>query len=86
MNFTPVILWSDALVFLLLAAGIASAWYIRQREHLLLPWRRVAKSGVAMVSLLVLALFIMIGLLDTCTFACCCRKRTAARRYIRPKC
>ena len=65
MNFTPVILWSDALVFLLLAACIASAWFIRQREHLLLPWRRVAQSSVAMVSLLVLSLFLAVGLLDT---------------------
>ena len=61
----PVILWSDALVFLLLASGIAAAWHIRQREHLLLPWRRVAQSGMAMVSLLVLALFFAVGLLDT---------------------
>jgi len=61
----PVILWSDALVFLLLAACIASAWYVRQREHLLLPWRRVAQSATAMVSLLVLSLFLLIGLLDT---------------------
>ena len=47
MSFTPVILWSDALVFLLLAAGIATAWYIRRREHLLLPWRRVAQNATA---------------------------------------
>ena len=45
MSFMPVVLWSDALVFLLLAAGIAGAWYTRQREHLLLPWRRVAQSA-----------------------------------------
>ncbi|MDP1997364.1 MAG: ABC transporter permease, partial [Gallionella sp.] len=61
----PVILWSDALVFLLLASGIATAWYIRRREHLLLPWRRVAQNATAMVSLLVLALFLLVGLLDT---------------------
>ncbi len=65
MSFMPVILWSDALVFLLIAAGIASAWYVRQREHLLLPWRRVAQNPTAMVSLLVLSLFLMVGLLDT---------------------
>ncbi len=64
----PVILWSDALVFLLLAAGAFSAWYIRQREHLLLPWRRVANSSMAMVSLLVLFLFLLVGLLDTLHF------------------
>ena len=65
MSFIPVILWSDALVFLLLAACIAGAWYIRQHEHLLLPWRRVARSATAMVSLLVLSLFLLVGLLDT---------------------
>ncbi|MCR4298585.1 MAG: ABC transporter permease [Gallionella sp.] len=65
MNFMPVILWSDALVFVLLATGITTAWYVRQREHLLLPWRRVARGSVAMVSLLVLSLFLLVGLLDT---------------------
>ncbi len=65
MSFMPVILWSDALVFLLLAAGISCAWYVRQHEHLLLPWRRVAQNATAMVSLLVLSLFLLVGLLDT---------------------
>ncbi len=65
MSFMPVILWSDALVFLLLAAGIACAWYVRQREHLLLPWKRVAQNATAMVSLLILSLFLLAGLLDT---------------------
>ena len=65
MNFMPVLLWSDVLVFLLLSTGIAAAWYVRRREHLLLPWRRVAKSSTAQVSLLVLSLFVLVGLLDT---------------------
>ena len=65
MSFMPVILWSDALVFLLLAAGISCAWYVRRHEHLLLPWRRVAQNPTAMVSLLVLSLFLQVGLLDT---------------------
>jgi peptide/nickel transport system permease protein len=61
----PVILWTDALIFLLIAVGIASAWWIRHRPHLMLPWQRVARSSVGMVSLLVLSLFIMVGVLDT---------------------
>ena len=65
MSFMPVFLWSDRLVFVLLAAGIACVWYVRQHEHLLLPWRRVAGSATAMVSLLVLSLFILVGVLDT---------------------
>ncbi|MBK9160159.1 MAG: ABC transporter permease [Nitrosomonadales bacterium] len=65
MSFVPVILWSDALVFLLIGAVIAAALYVRKREHLLLPWQRVGRSSVAMVSMLVLSLFLVIGLLDT---------------------
>ncbi len=68
MNFIPVILWSDALVFLLIAACITATLYVRRREHLLLPWRRVAQSSMAMVSLLVLSLFLLVGLLDTLHF------------------
>ncbi|MFA6119735.1 MAG: ABC transporter permease [Sideroxydans sp.] len=68
MNFIPVILWSDALVFLLIAACIVATVYVRKREHLLLPWRRVAQSSMAMVSLLVLSLFLLVGLLDTLHF------------------
>ena len=64
----PVILWSDALVFLLIAASGLGAWYVRRHEHLLLPWRRVGQSSLAMVSLLVLSLFILVGLLDTLHF------------------
>ncbi|MDD4927978.1 MAG: ABC transporter permease [Gallionella sp.] len=65
MNFIPVILWSDALVFLLLASSMAAVWYVRRHEHLMLPWQRVAQSRVAMVSLLVLSMFLLVGGLDT---------------------
>ncbi|HMC13900.1 MAG TPA: ABC transporter permease [Gallionellaceae bacterium] len=65
MSFTPIILLTDALIFLLLAVGIISAWYIRRRQHLMLPWQRVAKSSAGMVSLLVLSLFVIVGLLDS---------------------
>jgi peptide/nickel transport system permease protein len=60
-----VILWTDAMIFVLLAAMLIGAWYIRQRPHLVLPWRRVTRSATGMVSLLVLSLFLLVGLLDT---------------------
>ena len=65
MSFIPVFLWSDVLVYLLLGAGTIVALYVRRHEHLLLPWRRVGQSSVAMVSLLVLSCFVLVGLLDT---------------------
>ncbi len=55
-------------MFLLIAACIIATMYVRNREHLLLPWRRVAQSSMAMVSLLVLSLFLLVGLLDTLHF------------------
>jgi peptide/nickel transport system permease protein len=65
MSFIPVLLWSDVLVFLLIGAIVSVALYIKKREHLLLPWKRVANSNVALLSILVLSLFIVIGVLDT---------------------
>lgn len=85
MNFMPVILWSDALVFLLLGAGGAAAWYIRRREHLLLPWQRVAQSATAMVSLLVLSLFLLVGLLDTLHYRAALPEKNASRTVYSPE-
>lgn len=61
----PVVLWTDAMIFLLLATILAGAWHIRKWPHLMLPWQRVATSNMGMVSLLILSLFIMVGLLDS---------------------
>jgi peptide/nickel transport system permease protein len=65
MNFMPVMLWSDALILLLLLAIAIAAWHIRRHEHLKQPWLRVAHSRIGMVSLLVLSLFVAVGLLDS---------------------
>jgi peptide/nickel transport system permease protein len=65
MAFEPIILWTDALVYLLVAVIGAFAWYVRRSEHLLVPWRRVAHSPSGMAALTILIFFIVIGLLDT---------------------
>jgi peptide/nickel transport system permease protein len=68
MPFKPVVLWTDALIFLLVAAVCALAWQMRRREHLREPWRKVARSPMGMVSAVVLAVFVAIGLLDSLHF------------------
>ena len=68
MPFLPVILWTDALVYLLLAAVAGFTWYVRRHEHLLAPWRRVAQTPAAMSALVVLAAFMFTGLLDSVHF------------------
>jgi peptide/nickel transport system permease protein len=65
MPFKPVILWTDALVLLLVAVVIVSTWYIRGQEHLRAPWRKVTRSRFGMCSLVVLSVFVAIGLLDS---------------------
>jgi peptide/nickel transport system permease protein len=68
MPFMPAMLQTDWLVWLLVAAIIGFAFYVRRHEHLVGPWRRVAQSKSGMVSLVVLAIFVAIGLLDSLHF------------------
>lgn len=65
MNFLPYILVTDVLIFLLLAAVLGFVLLIYSREHLRVPWRRVAQSPMAMGSAVVLMAFVIIGLLDS---------------------
>ncbi len=85
MSFMPVILWSDALVFLLMAAAGCMIWYVRREEHLLLPWKRVAQSSVAMVSLLVLSLFLLIGALDTLHYRVALKAESGGKTVYSPE-
>jgi peptide/nickel transport system permease protein len=68
MPFRPVILWTDALIYLLVAAVVAFAWYVGRHEHLRAPWRKVAQSRYGMSALVVLLMFIAVGLLDSLHF------------------
>ncbi|SFU62172.1 peptide/nickel transport system permease protein [Nitrosomonas eutropha] len=68
MPFHPVILWTDALIYLLLATGIILGIYARRHEHMLASWRKVIHSASGMSALTILLCFILIGLLDTIHF------------------
>jgi peptide/nickel transport system permease protein len=63
-----VVLWTDALIYLLLAVSIGFGIYASRHEHLRAPWRRVLRSRLALGSLVVLSLYVCIGLLDTVHF------------------
>ncbi|MCO6414150.1 MAG: ABC transporter permease [Thiogranum sp.] len=63
-----VLLWTDALVFLLVAVVLLFAWYARNKEHLRAPWREVVRSRLAVSSLVVLAAYTVTGLLDSVHF------------------
>jgi peptide/nickel transport system permease protein len=64
----PVILWTDALVFLLVAVVLVFVLYARSKEHLRAPWRDVIRSRMAVASLVVLSAYTVTGLLDSLHF------------------
>ena len=60
-----VLLWTDALVFLLVAIIAGCAWFVRGQPHLMVSWRRVMQSAYGVSALIVLAVFVIIGLADS---------------------
>ncbi|MDR2838512.1 MAG: ABC transporter permease [Azonexus sp.] len=65
MDFQIVILWSDALVWLLLAAGLGLAALIARNPPLRSAWRRIGANRSGMAAATVLLVFIVVGLLDS---------------------
>ncbi|MFN4148580.1 MAG: ABC transporter permease, partial [Rhodocyclaceae bacterium] len=60
-----VVLWSDALFFLLFAAAIIGGLWACRIEHLRASWRRVGQSRVAMAAATLLVAFTAVALLDS---------------------
>ena len=63
-----IILWTDALIYILISVIIILVLSIRKKEHFLRPWKQVSESRTAMVSLVFLTFFLVIGLLDSVHF------------------
>jgi peptide/nickel transport system permease protein len=68
MSVMPVVLWTDGLVFLLLALIGAYVLYASRHEHMRAPWRRVVSSRVGVATIVVLGFYVVVGLLDTVHF------------------
>jgi peptide/nickel transport system permease protein len=64
----PVLLWTDGLIFLLLALALGFVVLAARRPHLRTPWRRVARSRVGMGAAVVLGAYVAVGLLDSVHF------------------
>ena len=65
MPFSIVILWTDALVFVMIAAVLALAWHVRRHEHLAASWHKVARSPTGMAAATVLSFFVVVGIADS---------------------
>ncbi|WP_338034962.1 ABC transporter permease [Lamprobacter modestohalophilus] len=64
----PVILITDALIFVLIAVGIGFGLYAARHEHLRGPWRQVGRSPVGVAALVVIVFYVGVGLLDSLHF------------------
>ncbi len=65
MPWQAVILWSDLLIWSLVAAALALGRESARRPMLRSAWRRVGASRAAMASATVLAVYLVVGLLDS---------------------
>jgi peptide/nickel transport system permease protein len=68
MSFMPVILWTDVLLFVLIATCAAYARHASRHAHLAAPWVRVRHSAAGMASATILIAFALIGVLDSLHF------------------
>lgn len=64
----PVILWTDALIYVLVFSILLFALYARTHEHLRAPWRQVKRRRLGMMSLVILLAYTGAGLLDSFHF------------------
>ncbi len=62
------ILWTDALIYLLILVITILMISVRKKEHFVRPLKQVANSRTAMTSLVFLVFFMTIGLLDSMHF------------------
>src|SRR5574338_84212 len=65
MGFKPVILATDALLFLLLAIVLGAMWRARHSEPVRAAWREVGRSSAGMAAATLLAAYLVVGLLDS---------------------
>ncbi len=78
MPFKPEILWTDALLYVLLVCVAAYGYYASRHEYLRVPWRQVARRPLAMAAACVLGAYVVIGLLDSVHFR---QKLPGSERY-----
>ncbi len=63
-----IILWTDALIYLLVTALTVVGFVISRQPQMRRPLKKIGASKTGMVSLLILVFFVIIGLLDSVHF------------------
>ena len=63
-----VILWTDALIFILVLAMLVLGVVMSRKQHMQRPLQKIIHSKTGMISLVMLLFFVLIGLLDSVHF------------------
>jgi peptide/nickel transport system permease protein len=63
-----LVLWTDALVYILVVGSALCAWHLSRQLHMRRPLKKIASNSVAMASLTILLCFVLIGLADSIHF------------------
>ncbi len=65
MSFQPVLLWTDMLLFVLIALAVMAVMHVRAQPPLREAWRKVGKRPTGMAAATVLLAFLAVGVLDS---------------------
>ncbi|MCK9282777.1 MAG: ABC transporter permease [Rhodocyclaceae bacterium] len=65
MEFKPVLLWSDILLFVLLGLTLSGAYASWRSEPMRRQWQRLGRNAAGMAAAMVLSFFIVVGVLDS---------------------
>jgi len=63
-----IILWTDALIFILISVALILLFNLRHQAHFTRPWHKVTHSRLGMASCVFLLFFVAVGLLDSIHF------------------
>lgn len=63
-----VVLWTDALVYILLASILLFFFYIIANPDLRAPWKKIFKRPLNMAAIMILSAYILVGILDSVHF------------------
>lgn len=81
MPFLPVFLWTDILIFLLLAVITAGIFYLRSKPHLRSPWVTVMQRKRGVISIIILLSYVTIGFLDSLHFRVALDSETSEQQH-----
>lgn len=66
--FHPIILWTDAIIYLLIIGVFFFIRWAKKQEQLRSAWQQILQSHLAIISMVILSVYIVIGLLDSVHF------------------